>query len=186
MVNRSTSGLFLNQTAYARDIIQRAGMTSCNPVSTPIDTKGKQSAKLGNLYSDPTYYPSIAAALQYLTFTHSDISYVVYLGNNLISWSSKIKPIVSRSSAEAEYRGIANVVAESCWLRNLLLELTCSIMKATVVFCDNVSAIYLSGNPVQYQQTKHIRLDIHFVREKSHAIKYAFYMDKRSTTVAFQ
>lgn len=35
-----------------------------------------------------------------------------------------------------------------------------------MVHCDNVSAIYLSGNPVQHQRTKHIELDIHFVREK--------------------
>ena len=73
---------------------------------------------------------------------------------------------MSKSSAEAEYRGVANVVSESCWLRNLLLELCCPIRTATLVYCDNVSAIYLSGNPVQHQRTKHIEMDIHFVREK--------------------
>ena len=40
------------------------------------------------------------------------------------------------------------------------------IQKATLVYCDNVSAIYLAGNPVQHQRTKHIDMDIHFVREK--------------------
>jgi len=39
--------------------------------------------------------------------------YCVYLGNNLISWFAKRQSILSRSSAEAEYRGVANVVAES-------------------------------------------------------------------------
>ncbi|XP_074318806.1 uncharacterized protein LOC141655637 [Silene latifolia] len=96
----------------------------------------------------------------------STSGYCVYLGDNLISWSSKRQATVSRSSAEAEYRGVANVVAESCWLRNLLLELHCPIRQATVVYCDNVSAIYLSGNPVNHQRTKHIEIDIHFVREK--------------------
>ena len=61
---------------------------------------------------------------------------------------------------------VANVVSESCWLRNLLLELHCPIQKATLVYCDNVSAIYLAGNPVQHQRTKHIEMDIHFVPEK--------------------
>lgn len=61
---------------------------------------------------------------------------------------------------------MANVVSESCWLRNLLLELHCPTQKATLVYCDNVCAIYLSGNPVQHQRTKHIEMDIHFVREK--------------------
>jgi hypothetical protein len=34
------------------------------------------------------------------------------------------------------------------------------------VYCDNVSVIYLSNNPVQHQRTKHIEMDIHFIREK--------------------
>ncbi|XP_071715030.1 uncharacterized mitochondrial protein AtMg00810-like [Rutidosis leptorrhynchoides] len=96
----------------------------------------------------------------------STSGYCVYYGDNLISWSSKCQSTLSRSSAEAEYRGVANIVAESCWLHNLLLELHCPTSKATLVFCDNISAIYLSGNPVQHQRTKHIEMDIHFVRER--------------------
>ncbi|XP_037497741.1 uncharacterized mitochondrial protein AtMg00810-like [Jatropha curcas] len=55
----------------------------------------------------------------------STSGYCVFLGSNIISWSSKRRPTISKSSAEAEYRGVANVVSESCWLRNLLLELHC-------------------------------------------------------------
>ncbi|GKC60254.1 ribonuclease H-like domain-containing protein [Tanacetum coccineum] len=44
----------------------------------------------------------------------------VFLGNNLLSWSSKRQPTLSRSSAEAEYRGVANAVVETCWIWNLL------------------------------------------------------------------
>lgn len=96
----------------------------------------------------------------------STSGYCVFLGDNLISWSAKRQPTLSKSSAEAEYRGVANVVSESCWVRNLLLELGFPISKATLIYCDNVSAIYLSSNPVQHQRTKHIEMDIHFVREK--------------------
>ena len=80
----------------------------------------------------------------------STSGYLVFLGDNLISWSSKRQPTVSKSSAEEEYRGVANVVSETCWLRNLLLELNCSIPTATLEYCDNVSAVSLSGNPVNH------------------------------------
>nr|GEX15740.1 ribonuclease H-like domain-containing protein [Tanacetum cinerariifolium] len=53
--------------------------------------------------------------------------------------------------------------AETTWLRNLLRELHSLLSAATLVYCDNVSATYLSANPVQHQRTKHIEIDIHFV-----------------------
>ncbi|GJU30637.1 ribonuclease H-like domain-containing protein [Tanacetum coccineum] len=73
--------------------------------------------------------------------------------------------MLSRSSAEAEYRGVAHVVVETCWLRNLLHELHTPLSSATFVYCDNVSAVYLSSNLVQHQRTKYIEIDIHFVRD---------------------
>nr|GEW74965.1 aspartic proteinase PCS1-like [Tanacetum cinerariifolium] len=72
---------------------------------------------------------------------------------------------LSRSSAEAEYRDVANAIAETCWLQNLLRELHTPLSSATLVYCDNVSVVYLSSNPVQHQRTKHIVIDIHFVRD---------------------
>lgn len=96
----------------------------------------------------------------------STSGYAVFLGDNLILWSSKRQPTVSRSSAEAEYRGVANAVAETIWIHNLLIELHCPLSTATLVYCDNVSAVYLSTNPIQHQRTKHVELDILFVRER--------------------
>jgi phage gp36-like protein len=95
-------------------------------------------------------------------------SYAVFLGDNLVSWSSKRQHTMSRSSAEAEYRAVANAVAEIVsWLRQLLhQELHFYPVCSSMVFCDNVSAVYLSTNPVQHQRTKHVEIDLHFVRDK--------------------
>ncbi|GJR38942.1 ribonuclease H-like domain-containing protein [Tanacetum coccineum] len=91
--------------------------------------------------------------------------YCVFLGNNLLSWSAKRRAMLSRSNTEAECRGVANAVAKTCWLRNLLRELHTPLSSATLVYCDNISAVYLSSNPVQHQRTKHIEIDIHFIRD---------------------
>ena len=91
---------------------------------------------------------------------------MVFLGDSLVSWSSKRQTTVSRSSAEAEYRGVANAVSECTWIWQLLGELHCAVPKATVAYCDNISSVYMARNPVHHRRTKHIELDIHFVREK--------------------
>jgi hypothetical protein len=80
----------------------------------------------------------------------------VILGANLFSWSLQRQPVVFCSSAEAEYCVVANDLAETIWLRQLLQELHSPLARATLVYCDNVNAVYLSTNLVQHQRTKHV------------------------------
>jgi hypothetical protein len=89
--------------------------------------------------------------------------YAVFLGDNLVFWSAKWQTVISRSSAEAEYRVVANGVAEAIWLRQLLHELQTPSSRCTLVNCDNISVVYLSTNPVQHQRTKHVKIDLHFI-----------------------
>ncbi|GJR64496.1 ribonuclease H-like domain-containing protein [Tanacetum coccineum] len=223
-----STGLFLSQKKYALELLERAHMVTCNPSRTLVDSEAKLGPN-GVPVQDPTLYRSLVGGLQYLTFTHLDLSYAVqqvclymhyprelhfvavkrilryvrgthklglhlyasattslvgytdadlagcpstqrstsgycvFLSDNLLSWSAKRQHTISHSSVK--YQGVANVVVETAWLRNLLRELHSPLFIATLVYCDNVSAVYMSANPVQHQRTKHIEIDIHFVRD---------------------
>nr|GEY41674.1 ribonuclease H-like domain-containing protein [Tanacetum cinerariifolium] len=63
----------------------------------------------------------------------STSNYCMFLGDNLLSWSAKRQHTIPRSSAEAEYQGFVNVVAETAWLWNLLRELHSFLLTATLV-----------------------------------------------------
>jgi hypothetical protein len=95
----------------------------------------------------------------------STSGYAVFFGANLVSWSSKRQNIVSQSSVKAEYRTVANGMAEARWLRQLLQKLHAPLTKSILVYCDNISAVYLSTDPIQHQRTKHVEIDLHFMRE---------------------
>ena len=91
----------------------------------------------------------------------------VYLGNSLITWSSKKQDVVSRSSTESEYRALSSTTAELIWLKSLFKELNISIDPGpAVIWCDNIGAAALASNSVFHARTKHIEVDVHFIREK--------------------
>ncbi|GKB51928.1 ribonuclease H-like domain-containing protein [Tanacetum coccineum] len=190
-VDRTSTGLFLSQKKYALQLLELAHMVNCNPSQTPVDTKSKLGLE-GIPVQDPTLYRSLAGGLRYLTFTRLDLSYAVQhiclymhdlqephfaapkrilryvwgtvdFGLQLYISATTSLHTLSCFSVKAEYRGVANVVAEIAWLRNLLCELHSPLSTTTLVYCDNVSAFYMSANPVQHQQMKHIEIDIHFV-----------------------
>ncbi len=96
----------------------------------------------------------------------STSGYCVFVGGNLVSWRSKKQPVVSRSTAEAEYRAMSVGLSEMLWLRNLLCELKLLKNTCMKLWCDNKSAINIANNPVQHDRTKHIEIDRFFIKEK--------------------
>jgi Reverse transcriptase (RNA-dependent DNA polymerase)/gag-polypeptide of LTR copia-type/GAG-pre-integrase domain len=95
----------------------------------------------------------------------STTGYLVFLGQNLISWTSKKQTTVARSTTEAEYRGLAMVTAEVVWLQSVFRELGIQT-SIPILWCDNLGATFLASNPAFHARTKHIELDFHFIREK--------------------
>ncbi|KAJ3670008.1 hypothetical protein LUZ60_010332 [Juncus effusus] len=68
-------------------------------------------------------------------------------------------------SAEAEYRSMAAATAELTWISYLLRDLRVPLPKLPTLFTDNISALYLTYNPILHARTKHY----HFVREKANS-----------------
>ena len=94
----------------------------------------------------------------------STSGYILFLGHNPISWSSKKQNTVSRSSTESEYRAVANALSETLWVTNLLNELRFPVHQLPTIYCDNLGATFLSKNPVLHSRVKHAAVDFHFVR----------------------
>ncbi|XP_021992483.1 uncharacterized mitochondrial protein AtMg00810-like [Helianthus annuus] len=205
-------------------------MIDAKPMFTPMSTTVALSPT-GDPFHDPTLYQSLVGALQHLTITLPDISYVVnqlsqylhcpttdhfqevkriiryvkgtisfglnftkpstctllgfsdadgarclktrrstygfsiFFGGNLVSWSAKKQPTVSRSSCESEYRVMANTAVEIIWLTHLLRELGFLPDARPMLLCDNQSALFLTQNPIAHKRIKHLELDYHFIRE---------------------
>ncbi|GKC14039.1 ribonuclease H-like domain-containing protein [Tanacetum coccineum] len=145
---RSATGLFLSQSKFAKKILERAHMQNCNPCRTPVDTE----SKLGSdgapvcLYTHDPRDPHFIDLKRILRYVFGTLDYGLQLHVSSTTQLSALHCLVL--VLRQEYRGVANVVAETAWLQNLLLELHAPLSTTTLVYCDNVSDVYLSTNHV--------------------------------------
>ncbi|KAM0984150.1 hypothetical protein ACFX14_011746 [Malus domestica] len=230
-ITYTSEGLFVSQTKYITELVDKVDLQDSKPCSTPCLPYHRLIKDDGQPYHSPEQYRSVVGALQYLTFTRPDIAFavnqacqfmhnpmvshvlavkrilrylkgtstygihfkpgplhlqsysdadwagdpndrrstsgfVVFLGSNPISWASKKQHTVSRSSTKAEYRALAITAAELAWIRQLFCDMHISLPFSPMIYCDNISAIALSTNPVFHAKSKHIEIDYHFVRER--------------------
>ncbi|XP_043718020.1 uncharacterized mitochondrial protein AtMg00810-like [Telopea speciosissima] len=95
----------------------------------------------------------------------STSGYCSFVGGNLVTWRSKKQALVTRSSAETEFRAMAQGICELLWLKDLLQDLGISSNPPMTLYCDSKSAISIAHNPVQHDKTKHVEIDRHFIKE---------------------
>ncbi|CAL8073329.1 unnamed protein product [Prunus armeniaca] len=187
-VAKSKTIIFLSQRKYVMDLLTETGMLGCMPADTPIEMNHKLCEDMDQEPTNKEQYQRLVGKLIYLAHTRPDIAYVVsvvnanwagsityrsstsgyftFVGGNLVTWRSKKQNVISRSSAEAEYRGMAHKVCELLWIRRLLIELGFKPEKPMELHYDKKSAIDIAHNPVQHDRTKHVEVDTHFIKEK--------------------
>ncbi|GJX14134.1 hypothetical protein Tco_0205892 [Tanacetum coccineum] len=89
---------------------------------------------------------------------------IQFLGDKLVSWSSKKQDCTTMSIVKVEYVSLSACCAQVIWMRTQLLDYGFRYNKITI-YCDSQSAIAISCNPVQHSRTKHINIRCHFIKE---------------------
>nr|GEV13694.1 ribonuclease H-like domain-containing protein [Tanacetum cinerariifolium] len=160
VVHHST-GIFLSQKKYALDLLACANMVNCNPSRTLVDYEAKLGLD-GVPVQDLTLYLNLAVGLYCLTFTRPDLSYAVQ--QICLYMHDPMEPHFVALKRNLHYvQGTLELGL------HLYASATTSLVgytNADWAGCPSTrSAVYMSANPVQHQRTKHIEINIHFVRD---------------------
>ncbi|GKB31233.1 retrovirus-related pol polyprotein from transposon TNT 1-94 [Tanacetum coccineum] len=87
-----------------------------------------------------------------------------FLGEKLVSWSSKKQDCTSLSTTESEYVSPSACCAQVLWMRTQLTDYGYHFNKIKI-YCDSKLAISISCNPVRHSRMKHIAVRYHFIKE---------------------
>ncbi|GJW90982.1 retrovirus-related pol polyprotein from transposon TNT 1-94 [Tanacetum coccineum] len=118
LIFQNPKGIFINQSKYPLESLKKYGFDSTDPVDTPMVEKSKldEDKKKGKAI-DPSHYRGMIGTLLYLIASRPDLQFAIcmcartsgsiqFLGDSLVSWSSKRQKSVVISSTEAEYIAI--------------------------------------------------------------------------------
>ncbi|GJV67403.1 retrovirus-related pol polyprotein from transposon TNT 1-94 [Tanacetum coccineum] len=189
-VHQSPRGIFISQSQYAIELLKKHGLDECVSMSTPMATERLDADLLG-IPTDHTTYCRMIGGLMYLTASRPDIAYATFvcaryqayadhagckddckstsgglqfLGEKLVSWSSKKQDCTVMSTAKAKYVSLSACYAQVIWMRTQLLDYGYKYNRIPMYY-DSKSAIAISCNPVQHSKTKHIDIQYHFIKE---------------------
>nr|GEU51758.1 retrovirus-related Pol polyprotein from transposon TNT 1-94 [Tanacetum cinerariifolium] len=125
-------------------------------VDTPMVEKSKLDEDKKGKAVDPLHYRDTRC---------STSGSFQFLGERLISWSSKRQKSAAISSMKAEYIALSGCCAQILWMRSRLMDYGLKFNKIPM-YCDNKSAIAFCCNNVQHSRSKHIDIIYHFIKEQ--------------------
>ncbi|GJY72340.1 hypothetical protein Tco_0476043 [Tanacetum coccineum] len=163
-ISQSPRGIFINQSKYASEIVKKYGMLTSDSVDTPMVEKSKLDEDLQGTPIDATLYRDADHAGCQDT-RRSTSGSAQFLGDKLVSWSSKKQKCTAISSTEAEYIALSGCCAQILWMRSQLTDYGFQFNKIPL-YCDKKSVIALCCNNVQHSRAKHIDVRYHFIKDQ--------------------
>nr|GEX37166.1 retrovirus-related Pol polyprotein from transposon TNT 1-94 [Tanacetum cinerariifolium] len=149
----------LKKALYGLKQALRAWMDSCDSVDTPMVDRLKLDEDLSGIPVDQTRFRSCQDTRR------STSGSAQFLGDKLVSWSSKKHQSTAISTTETKYIAMNGCCAQILWMRSQLTDYGFDFNKIPL-YCDNHSAIALCCNNVQHFRSKHIDIRHHFIREQ--------------------
>nr|GEW97927.1 hypothetical protein [Tanacetum cinerariifolium] len=177
-VNQSPCGIFINQSKYVLEILKNMEWNLVIPLAKPTEKHLKEvktifcylwgTINMGLWYTKDSGFELIGFSdADYAgckdTFK-STSGGAQFLGEKLVSWSSKKQDCTVLSTAEAKYVSLSACCAQVLWMRTQLMDYGFHFKKIPI-YCDSKSAIAISCNLVQHSRTKHIAVRYHFIKE---------------------
>lgn len=149
-------------TANRLDIVHAVGLISRfmeAPRQSHLQAANRILRYIKGTQSDGMFYSCNRNHVELIGYTDSDwggdpdqlkstSGYAFHLGSTIFSWSSKKQPVVTLSTAEAEYVAANGCATQAVWLRRMLGVLQHMQTTPTKIFCDSTSAIKMAKNPV--------------------------------------
>ena len=171
--------IFLYVTASRLDVMQVVGQVArfqAVPKETHIIVVKRIFRYLKETFNFGLWYPK---GNDLIVISYSDVDWAgcvddrrstsgttFFLGDCLVSWSSKKQSSVSLSTAEAEYIAATACCTQILWMKKTLQDINMTCNELIPILCDNTSAISISKNPIMHSKTKHIPIKFHFLKEQ--------------------
>jgi len=189
-LSKDENGVAVDQSLYKSMIESLIYLTKSRPdITFVVGVCGRYQAepKMTDLVQVKRILKFINGTTDYgILYSHSDNSWLIgycdadwagsaddrkntsrgcfFMGNNLVSWFGKKQNSVSLSTAEVEYIAAGSSCSQLVWMKQMLEEYDVQ-QGVLTLYCDNLSAINISKNPIQHNRTKHIDIQHHFIRD---------------------